>query len=118
MAKYYSSISLFAFCLFALAPVGVLADRYEARFEIVSSIGLSYSVKENLNDASQCSPEFQTGNAVNTPCSVLFLSFRDLSQHEATLLVDGAESFDWRRSGVSEGNLDLAFADEISLVLQ
>jgi hypothetical protein len=118
VVKYHSSITLFAFCLFALAPASVVADRYEASFEIVSSIGLSFSVKESLNDASQCSPEFQTGNSVNTRCSVLFLSFRDLSQHEATLLVDGAESFDWRRSGVSEGNLDLAFADEISLVLQ
>ncbi len=118
MAKYYSSISLFAFCLFALAPADVLADRYEARFELVSSIGLSYKAKVSSADTSQCIREFNAGSMGGVSCSAFSVSLNNVSQYEATILVDGSEQANWRESVVSQGQIDLAFTDEISVVLQ
>ena len=118
MAKYFSSLLLITFCLCVLAPVSVHADRYQARFELVSSIGLSYTINASGADASQCSPEFRTGNSGDASCFDFSASLSDFFEHETTLSVDGVERSDWRQSGVSEGDPELAFADEISMVLQ
>lgn len=118
MATYLSSISLFVFLLCILAPASVHADRYQARFELVNSIGLSYKAKVSSTDTSQCSREFDAGNLGGASCSAFSVSLNNVSQYEATILVDGSEQANWRESVVSQGRLDLAFTDEISVVLQ
>ena len=118
MAKKSSSLSLFVVLLCALAPVSVLADRYQARFELVNSVGLAFESIESPQDALHCSPESPADNLSASSCSVFAVSLADFSQHELTLSVDGEESLAWSQADVSDGRLHLAFADEVSLVLQ
>ena len=118
MATYFSSISLFVFLLCILAPASVHADRYQARFELVNSIGLSYKAKVSSSDTSQCSRESDAGNLGGASCSAFSVSLNNIAQHEATILIDGLERDNWRESFVSQGQLDMAFNDEISVVLQ
>jgi hypothetical protein len=118
VAKYLSSLSVFLFILCAITPVNVHADRYQARFELVSTVGLSYKAKVSSSDTSQCSREFDAGNLGGASCSAFSVSLNNIAQHEATILIDGLERDNWRESFVSQGQLDMAFNDEISVVLQ
>jgi hypothetical protein len=118
MAKLYFARSLSLFLMCALAPAVVNADRFQARFELVNSIGLSLQQVTPSTNSSQCSQDFDSGNVQKSSCPAFSVVVRDLLQYEATLLVDGVAQQNWQAQMVGEDVLRDDLADEIALVLQ
>lgn len=118
MAKVSVARSMLLFLLGALAPTVVNADRFQARFELVNSIGLSYQQPISSAISSQCSQDFQSGNIQKKPCFAFSVRVRDLTEYEATLLIDGVAQQNWQAQTPEETVLSDAVASEIALVLQ
>lgn len=118
MAKVSVARSMLLFLLGALAPSVVNADRFQTRFELVDSIGLSYQQSIPTSISSQCSQDFQSGNVQKNTCFAFSVEIRDLTEYEATLLVDGVTQQNWQSQMLEEKVLSNAVAGEIALVLQ
>lgn len=118
MANVSVARSMLLFLLGAFAPSVVNADRFQARFELVDSIGLSYQQSMPTSISSQCSQDFQSGNVQKNTCFAFSVKIRDLTEYEATLLFDGVTQQNWQSQIPEDRVLGHAVASEIALVLQ
>lgn len=117
MAKLLSSSLLSVFLLCSLSPASVYADRYQARFELVDSVGLSFGLKTSTDGSSQCSQSFDARNIFDPLCYDLSVSMNDPFQQEAVVFMDG-EQHDWKQSQGANALSTPHLAKEISLILQ
>ena len=116
MAKLFSSVSLLVCLCGALSPA-VYADRYQARFELVDRVGLSYGASASTASSPQCSQKFDSRH-VSDQCPGVSVLIGEPFQHEATLFIDGEQQRDWNETRLLSSVSNAYSVAEVTLILQ